>query len=645
MPMNTPNKPKSPKSKNKIIIGALLLLGLALYVNGCPSNKKIHPDLVEPQDKVTIEKPAPEIGEAFKEVQPVYETETKIIPYSLFLTLLDKEKKDIEYIVVGKEKLIIKLKRAKEPITTFLTKNDPDLIAKLKESGIKFSFQQEKEGFGLFFWLFLVVLAFYVFNQRRSAQNPLDQNRMAKSGAKKINEDKKIETTFKDIAGIEEAKQEVQEIVEFLKNPDKFTRLGAKLPKGALLIGSPGCGKTLLAKAIAGEANVPFHSLSGSQFVEMFVGVGAARVRDLFEAARKQTPSIIFIDEVDSVGKSRGTGISDSEREQTLNQLLVEMDGIESDKPVVVLAATNRPDMLDAGFRKGRFDRTVLVPMPDVVGRKGILKIHTRDIVLAKNVNLKTLAKGTTGFSGADLANLANEAALIATRKKKNAVEMKDFEEAKDKVMIGYERKTLKLTDKDKLITATHETGHALVNAVLFQENPERADPLHKVSIVPRSNALGITVQLPTEDRYTVSEGFLLNKLVILLAGRVAEEFKLKEKSTGAKDDLKKATELVRQMICELGMSEKIGLAVVEEVSEHPFLGKRLGQESSVLHSEQTAKDIDEEIKKTLNKSYEKAKKIIENNITAFDKIVSLLLSKENLTGKEVVKIIKRMKK
>jgi len=451
---------------------------------------------------------------------------------------------------------------------------------------------------------------------------------------KNISIEKRPKITFNDIAGIEEAKENTQEIIEFLKNPEEFSKLGGRLPKGILFIGPPGCGKTLLAKAVAGEA---------SEFVEMFVGVGAARVRNLFKQANNNSPSIIFIDEFEALAKSRGTSITHDEREQTLNQLLIEMDGLETNQSVIVIGATNRPDMLDSAvIRPGRFDRNILVPPPDVKGRERILEIHTQNIILGKNIDLKTIARGTIGFTGADLANLTNEVALLAAKKKKKSVEIEDFEKAKDVILMGYERKTLRVGKRDKLISATHETGHALVNAILYQRDPEHTDPLHKISIVPRSQSLGVTVSLPLEDRYSISEKYILNQLTVLLAGRAAEEIKLKEKSAGAQNDLKRATNLIRKMICELGMNEKIGLAVIEEISEHPFLGKRIGREVQKVCSEQTAREIDEEVRETLNKKYEEAKQIIIRHNKAFDDIVSSLLEKENLSGEETIEIIKK---
>ncbi|MEK7712648.1 MAG: ATP-dependent zinc metalloprotease FtsH, partial [Nitrospirota bacterium] len=410
----------------------------------------------------------------------------------------------------------------------------------------------------------------------------------------KLMSDKAVKINFADVAGIEEAKEEVQEIIDFLKSPQKFSKLGGKIPKGVLLVGAPGTGKTLLAKAIAGEAGVPFFSISGSDFVEMFVGVGASRVRDLFEQAKKSAPCIIFIDEIDAVGRHRGAGIGGGhdEREQTLNQLLVEMDGFEGNAGVIILAATNRPDVLDpALLRPGRFDRQVVVPVPDVKGRLEIIKVHTKNIPLDENVKLEVIARGAPGFTGADLANLVNEAALLAARKSKSNVDMSDFEFAKDKVLMGVERKSMIISDEEKKNTAYHEAGHTLVAKLT-----PGTDPIHKVSIIPRGRALGVTQQLPIDDRYTYSKDYLLKTLEVLLGGRAAEEIALKHMTTGAGNDLERATELARRMVTEWGMSEKLGPLTFGKKDEQIFLGREIARHKD--YSEKTATDIDEEVKR-----------------------------------------------
>ncbi|MCP2597206.1 ATP-dependent zinc metalloprotease FtsH, partial [Candidatus Aminicenantes bacterium AC-335-G13] len=487
----------------------------------------------------------------------------------------------------------------------------------------------------LFIWLPMVILiVFWILFMKQMQAGGNKALSFGKSRAKLFTDTQK-RITFKDVAGVEEAKEELQEIIDFLKNPQKFQRLGGKIPKGVLLVGPPGTGKTLLAKAVAGEANVPFFSISGSDFVEMFVGVGASRVRDLFEQGKKHAPCLIFIDEIDAVGRQRGAGLGGGhdEREQTLNQLLVEMDGFDSNEGIIVIAATNRPDILDrALLRPGRFDRRIVVNMPDAKGREEILKVHTRKIPLAKDVDLKTLARSTPGFSGADLANMVNEAALIAARRGHDKVYMKDFEYAKDKVLMGAERKSLIISEEEKKATAYHEGGHALVAALL----PE-ADPIHKVTIIPRGFALGMTQQLPLDDRYTYSKDYLDAQLTVLLAGRVAEELILKKLTTGAANDFEKATEIARKMVCQWGMSD-LGPLTFGETDDLVFLGRDL-----VMHknfSEETAKKIDEEVKKIINKNYQRARKLIEENKDKLIKIAEELLEKEVLTSEEINKII-----
>jgi cell division protease FtsH len=452
--------------------------------------------------------------------------------------------------------------------------------------------------------------------------------------------DKSVKVTFNDVAGIDEAKAEVQEIIDFLKDPQKFSKLGGKIPKGVLLVGPPGTGKTLLAKAIAGEAGVPFFSISGSDFVEMFVGVGASRVRDLFDQAKKNAPCLVFIDEIDAVGRHRGAGLGGGhdEREQTLNQLLVEMDGFESNEGVIIIAATNRPDVLDpALLRPGRFDRQIVVPQPDVKGRLEILKVHTRNIPLAENVNLEVIARGTPGFSGADLANLVNEAALLAARKSKTVVDMEDFEAAKDKVLMGVERRSMIISEEEKRNTAYHEGGHALVAKLT-----PGTDPIHKVSIIPRGRALGVTQQLPLDDRYTYSKDYLLKTISVLLGGRAAEEIALGHMTTGAGNDLERATELARKMVTQWGMSERLGPLTFGKREEQIFLGKELAKHKD--YSEKTAEEIDEEVKRIVIEQYEYAKDLIRKNRKLLDALVNLLLEKETIDGAEIDRLIEGFK-
>jgi cell division protease FtsH len=434
---------------------------------------------------------------------------------------------------------------------------------------------------------------------------------------------------FEDVQGIDESREELEEIVDFLKDPGKFERLGGEIPRGVLLMGEPGTGKTLLAKAIAGEAAVPFFSISGSDFVEMFVGVGASRVRDMFAQGKKHAPCIIFIDEIDAVGRSRGAGLGggNDEREQTLNQLLVEMDGFEVNEGIIVIAATNRPDVLDpALLRPGRFDRHVVVPTPDIKGRENILKTHSKNITLNKEVNLNTIARGTPGFTGADLANLVNEAALWAARQDKDAVENEDFEYARDKVMMGAERRSLIVSDEEKETTAYHEIGHALVAASI-----EEVDPVHKVSIIPRGRALGVTMLLPEEDRHSHNKRGLLGQIAMTMGGRAAEHLVFKRFTTGASDDLKRATELARKMVCQWGMSEKLGPLTYTEDAGHVFLGRDLQQHKEF--SNESMRMIDEEVLEILNSSYERAKKILKTYRKALESLAKTLLEKETIDG------------
>jgi len=456
-----------------------------------------------------------------------------------------------------------------------------------------------------------------------------------KSPAKMVTQDK-TKVTFADVAGADEAKQELQEIIDFLKEPAKFQKLGGKLPKGALLLGPPGTGKTLLAKAVAGEAGVPFLSMSGADFVEMFVGVGASRVRDLFETGRKHAPCIIFIDEMDAVGRHRGAGLGGGhdEREQTLNQLLVEMDGFDTKEGVILLAATNRPDVLDSALlRPGRFDRQIVVDRPDVRGREGILKVHSKNVPLAKDIDMGVLARGTPGMSGADLANLVNEAALLAARKDRKHVMMEDFEEAKDKVMMGMERKTMIISDDEKRSTAYHEAGHVLV----AKFTPE-SDPVHKVTIIPRGRALGVTAQLPIDEKHSYSKKYLETRLTMLFGGRAAEMIVLDQTTTGAGNDIERASDLARKMICEWGMNEKLGPVAFGKKEEEIFLGREIAQHRD--YSENTAKEIDREVQEILNKAQNKAESIINKNIDLLHALTKALLEYEILDSTQIDTIL-----
>jgi len=456
-----------------------------------------------------------------------------------------------------------------------------------------------------------------------------------KSKAKLLTQDQH-KVTFKDVAGIEEAKEELEEIIDFLKDPQKFQKLGGKIPKGVLLVGPPGTGKTLLARAVAGEAGVPFFSISGSDFVEMFVGVGAARVRDLFEQGKKNAPCIIFVDEIDAVGRHRGAGLGGGhdEREQTLNQMLVEMDGFESNEGVIMIAATNRPDVLDpALLRPGRFDRQVVVPRPDMNGRLEILTVHSSKVKMEEGIDLEVIAKGTPGFAGAELANLVNEAALIAARKNKEAVQMIDFEEAKDKVIMGKERRSMVISDKEKENTAYHEAGHAIVAKLI----PE-ADPVHKVSIIPRGMALGVTMQLPVDDRHMYTKDYMESMLAVLMGGRVAEEVIFDRLSTGAGNDIERATGIARKMVCSWGMSKKMGPLAYGKKDEQVFLGKEIGHAKD--YSETTAIAIDDEVKALVMDGYNRARRILEDNTELLHSVAKLLLEKETIDGHEIDKLM-----
>ncbi|MCS7249753.1 MAG: ATP-dependent zinc metalloprotease FtsH [candidate division WOR-3 bacterium] len=529
-------------------------------------------------------------------------------------------------------------KRKYKEFKTYLPFPDPQIIEKLIKNKTEVIAKPPSNVsniiLGILPWLFFIFLMTLFFRRVTSGQDRAFT--FGKSRAKILNESKP-RVTFEDVAGVDEAKEELKEIIEFLKAPAKFQRLGGRIPKGVLLVGPPGTGKTLLAKAVAGEAGVPFLSISGSEFVEMFVGVGAARVRDLFEQAKRNAPCIVFIDEIDAVGRQRGAGIGGGhdEREQTLNQLLAEMDGFDTTEGIIIMAATNRPDILDpALLRPGRFDRQIVVDRPDVKGREEILKVHTKRVPLDKDVDLKVLARSTPGFSGADLANMVNEAALLAARRGKDKVSMQDFEDAKDKVLMGVERRSLLISEQEKKWIAYHEAGHALVSKLI-----PGTDPIHKVTIIPRGRALGVTQQLPIDDRRIYSKTYCVNQLTVMLGGRSAEEIVFGDISTGSRDDIDKATQLARMMVCEWGMSEKLGPLTLGKREEEIFLGREFGLHRNI--SEKTAQIIDEEIKNFVENAHKKALEIIKNNEELLHKIASKLLEKEILTGEEIDEIIK----
>lgn len=560
---------------------------------------------------------------------------TSKILYSDFL--IDVEDGKVDFVVIQNQKVQGHYRDGRE-FRTFIPP-DPDVFKILREKGVKVEVKVEESSFwqnAIISWLPMILfIAVWIFFMR---QMQAGQGKALSFGKArfKTSQDSKNKVTFADVAGIEEAKEELKEIIDFLKDPKKYTRLGARIPKGVLLVGSPGTGKTLLAKAIAGEAGVPFFSISGSDFVEMFVGVGASRVRDLFDTAKKNAPCIIFIDEIDAVGRQRGAGLGGGhdEREQTLNQLLVEMDGFDPNNGIIVVAATNRPDILDpALLRPGRFDRQIVVPKPDVKGREQILRVHTAKLPLADDVDIELLARGTPGFSGADLANMVNEAALLAARMNKEKVDMETFEKAKDKVMMGTERKSMVISEEEKKVTAYHEAGHALV--AKFVPN---ADPIHKVSIIPRGMALGLTQLLPIDDKHNYTRDYLIDNLTMLLGGRAAEEIALNKMTTGAGNDIERATELARKMVCEWGMSEKLGPLAFGKKSEHIFLGRDFAEHKN--YSEKTAIDIDNEIKNIVTSCYERAKKIIIEKRPALELLVQSLLTKETIDGKEVDRIL-----
>ncbi len=560
------------------------------------------------------------------------------ISYTDFITMVEKGQ-ITEVTIEGKEIRGV-LGDKNEIFYTYVPDGDNELISLLRKAGVRINVKPHQDNPWyltlLVSWLpMLLLIGVWIFFMRQMQAGSGRAFSFGRSRAKMISGEQ-VKVTFKDVAGVDEAKEELQEVIEFLKDPQKFTKLGGRIPKGILLVGPPGTGKTLLAKAIAGEAGVPFFSISGSDFVEMFVGVGAARVRDLFTQAKKNAPCIIFIDEIDAVGRHRGAGLGGGhdEREQTLNQLLVEMDGFEGNEGIIVIAATNRPDILDpALLRPGRFDRQVVVPPPDVKGREKILKVHTKRVPLGPDVDLSIIAKSTPGFTGADLENLVNEAALIAARKGKSQVSMEDFEEAKDKILMGRERKTAVISEEEKRITAYHEAGHTMVAKLL-----PGTDPVHKVSIIPRGQALGITQQLPLDERHTYPKDYLLKRLMVLLGGRAAEEIVFNECTTGAGNDIERATEIARRMVCEWGMSDKLGPVAFGQRQEHVFLGKEISQIKN--YSEATALAIDNEIREIVLQCYQKAKQLLEENIELLHKLAQALLEKETLDGPAIDEIL-----
>jgi cell division protease FtsH len=549
------------------------------------------------------------------------------------------ERGDVREVVIQGHHIQGKYKNG-EQFRTF-EPDDPELVKSLRAKGVKIAAKPEDESpwylVLLVNWLpMLLLIGVWIFFMRQMQVGGGKAMSFGKSRAKLLTENQH-RVTFSDVAGVDEAKDDLQEIIAFLKEPKKFTRLGGRIPKGCLLVGAPGTGKTLLARAIAGEAGVPFFSISGSDFVEMFVGVGASRVRDLFVQGKKKAPCIIFIDEIDAVGRHRGAGFGggNDEREQTLNQLLVEMDGFESNEGVILVAATNRPDVLDpALLRPGRFDRHVVVPRPDIRGREGILQVHTRKVPLSTDVDVSVLARSTPGFTGADLENLVNEAALLAARNDKENVNMVDLELAKDKVMMGAERRSMLISDEEKRNTAYHEAGHALVAKLL-----PGADPVHKVTIIPRGMALGLTQQLPVDEKHTYAKEYLLNNLVILFGGRVAEELVLEHITTGAGNDIEKATDLVRRMVCEWGMSEKLGPMTFGKKEEEIFLGRDFTQKAD--YSKTTAIEIDAEIRRIIQESYQRAKELLTTNLRLLHKVAEELLEKEVLDGSEIDAIVR----
>ena len=573
---------------------------------------------------------------------PMYQKNAVKLPYSDLSAQI--ESGEVTEVTIKGNEITGKLKNGKE-FSSYVPE-ESGIVPLLKENNVKITAEPVEDGnmsFGtmLVSWLPMILfIGIWIFFMRQMASTNGKAMSFGKSRAKLLNGRDKV--TFKDVAGVEEAKQELEEIVEFLKTPGKFQRLGGKIPKGVLLVGPPGTGKTLLAKAIAGEANVPFFTISGSDFVEMFVGVGASRVRDMFDQAKKNAPCILFVDEIDAVGRQRGAGLGggNDEREQTLNQLLVEMDGFETNSGVILIAATNRPDVLDpALLRPGRFDRQVVVSNPDVNGREEILAVHIRKVPLAPDVDIRVIARGTPGFSGADLANLVNEAALLAARRNKFKVTMQDMEDAKDKVLMGTERKSMVMDEKEKELTAYHEAGHAVCSLHL----PE-SDPLHKVTIIPRGQALGVTMQLPEKDKYSQSYTYLNSRLSILFAGRIAEEmiFGKDKVTTGASNDIAVATSIARRMVTEWGMSESLGPIAYEEPESEVFLGHSIARRKNI--ADKTAEEVDKQIRKIIDNAYAKTKRILTQNRKELDYLAKALQEYETLTGEEIALVIKGKK-
>ena len=563
------------------------------------------------------------------------------IPYSQFLADLDQGR--IKSVTISGDQIVGTYGDQGNSFSTF-SPGDSGLVKRLEEKGVVIAAKPITDGSNsllgvLLSWLpMIIILGVWIFFMRQMQGGSRGAMGFGKSKAKLLTE-AQGRVTFADVAGVDEAKQDLEEIVDYLREPQKYQRLGGKIPRGVLLVGPPGTGKTLLARAVAGEANVPFFTISGSDFVEMFVGVGASRVRDMFEQAKKSSPCIIFIDEIDAVGRHRGAGLGggNDEREQTLNQLLVEMDGFEANETTILIAATNRPDVLDpALLRPGRFDRQVVVPNPDLVGREKILKVHVRNVPLAPNVDLKTLARGTPGFSGADLMNLVNEAALMAARRVKRLVTMQEFEDAKDKIMMGAERRSSAMTVKEKELTAYHEAGHAITALKV-----PLADPLHKATIIPRGRALGMVMQLPEGDRYSMSYKYMVSRLIIMMGGRVAEELKFgKENITsGASSDIEQATKLARAMVTQWGFSDKLGHVAYGENQQEVFLGHSVAQSKNV--SESTAQIIDAEIRRLVDTATVEARKILTNFNDEFVAIAEGLLEYETLTGDEIKAIMR----
>ncbi|MCT8988995.1 ATP-dependent zinc metalloprotease FtsH [Chelativorans sp. SCAU2101] len=566
---------------------------------------------------------------------------TREIAYSQFLDELADGR--VESVTITGNRITGTYVDNRTPFQTY-SPGDPTLVERLEERNVTITARPETDGsssiLGYFIsWLpMILILAVWIFFMRQMQSGSGRAMGFGKSKAKLLTE-AHGRVTFQDVAGVDEAKQDLEEIVEFLRDPQKFQRLGGKIPRGVLLVGPPGTGKTLLARSVAGEANVPFFTISGSDFVEMFVGVGASRVRDMFDQAKKNAPCIIFIDEIDAVGRHRGAGLGggNDEREQTLNQLLVEMDGFEANEGIILIAATNRPDVLDpALLRPGRFDRQVVVPNPDIAGREKILKVHVRNVPLAPNVDLKTIARGTPGFSGADLANLVNEAALMAARRNKRLVTMQEFEDAKDKVMMGAERRSHAMTQEEKELTAYHEAGHAVVAL-----NVPAADPVHKATIIPRGRALGMVMQLPEGDRYSMSYKWMISRLAIMMGGRVAEELKFgKENITsGAASDIEQATKLARAMVTRWGFSDKLGQVAYGENQEEVFLGHSVTRQQNM--SEETQQKIDAEVRRLIDEAYDTARKILTSKRDEWVAVAEGLLEYETLSGEEIRAIIR----